>query len=135
MRFPRPMSCARINRILACEMIKDQKTVYKTYRSACNGKNFNETKVDRANVRVSWDRECPHCHALLLKCERPSLFCNNGHIEFEPLTVPMAEEAPEINELFTGSSPQAKKFRANSKILNRQFSMSCASHNSDPTIS
>ena len=131
----RPMSRARVNRVLAGEMITDHKNVKKTYRSACNGKNFDENKVDRSSARASWGRECPHCHALLLKCERPSLCCNNGHIKLEPLTVPTAEEAPEINELFTGSSPQAKKFRANAKILNRQFSMSCASHNNDPTIS
>ena len=39
------MSRAIIHRILACEMITDQKTVNKTYRLTCNGKNFDKTKV------------------------------------------------------------------------------------------
>ena len=129
------MSRAIIHRILACEMITDQKTVNKTYRLTCNGKNFDETKVDRASARVSWDRECPPCHALFLKCERASLCYNNGHIELELLTFSTAEKAPETNKLFTGLSRQAKKFRLNVKILNRQFLMSCASHNNDHTVS
>ena len=73
------------------------------------------------------DQECPHCGALLFKCElskdkdkKWTMCCNNGKIKLEPRIPP-----PDVlHQLMTSDTKLAKYFKQNIIMINSALAMS-----------